>query len=62
MAKNSDSITVPHPKFGHVVFNNPTLREREVLEHYLKKNTRKRKVTKISEPWFIDQPATFKDI
>jgi hypothetical protein len=27
-------IKLKHPKYGHVIFNNPTPRQIEILEHY----------------------------
>lgn len=32
---NKNNVVVPHPEFGHVIFSNPTPREREILEDYV---------------------------
>ena len=32
---SADEIKIQHPTMGHVIFPNPTLRQREILEDYL---------------------------
>jgi len=33
---NKEEIKVPHPEMGHVVFTNPTSRQKDILEEYMK--------------------------
>ena len=35
MSKKNE-VKVPHPEFGHVIFTNPTARQRDILVEYVK--------------------------
>lgn len=36
LQQHTEAITVLHPEYGHVVFDKPTIRQRQILELYNK--------------------------